>query len=160
MERDINFEQSIGEKVREYRKKLGWSQQVLADYANLEKNQIRRVELAKHSPSVAIITSIARAFGRQPYELIRTEYLIKVNKNLDSPGKRRRITTAYIRALTSTSFFNHPRTVDVIIKHCEEKYDVEIPSSAASGVLKKLVDEKILRRIPAKIKGRFEYQKN
>jgi transcriptional regulator with XRE-family HTH domain len=159
VERDIHFEVSVGEKVREFRKKLGWSQQVLGDYANLERNQIRRVERAKNSPGLAIITSIAKALGRQPFELLKTNYPIKIIKNLDTPVQRRKVTTAYIREISHTSFLTQPKAVDQIVKHCEEKFDVDIPSSATSAVLKKLVDEKILKRIPAKIRGRFLYQK-
>lgn len=159
MERDLNFELSVGERIREFRRKLGWSQQVLGDYANLERNQIRRVEQAKNSPGLAVIASIARALGRQPFELLKTEYQFKVNKNFDNPMQRRRVTTIYIRELLHTSFLNQPRTVEEIIEYCEHKFDVTILSSPASGVLKKLVDEGALIRTPAKIKGRFCYQR-
>ena len=160
VERDIHFEGSVGERVRELRRRLGWSQQVLGDHANIEKNQIRRVERAKNSPGLAILTSIARALGKQPFELLKTTHQIKVNKNLDTPVKRRKITTSYIREVSTSSFFNQPKEVDEVLKHCAKKFDVDIPSSAASAVLKKLVDEKVLLRTPSKIKGRFLYQKN
>ncbi|MBX2896812.1 MAG: helix-turn-helix transcriptional regulator [Cyclobacteriaceae bacterium] len=159
MERDLDFEYSVGQKVRELRRKLGWSQQVLADYANIERNQIRRVEGAKHSCSIATITSIARALGRQPYELIKADHLIKVSKNLDSAVKRRRVTTKYVLDITSSSFLNRPRSVEEIVMLCEQKLDVSIPSSATSAVLKKLVDEGLLKRMPSSIKGRYRYQR-
>ena len=159
MERDLNFEIAVGERVREFRKRLGWSQQVLGDYANLERNQIRRIEQAKNSTSLAVITSIAKALGRQPHELLKTDYHLKVNKTIDSPLQRRRITTTYIRDILNTSFLNHPKQVDEIVRFCEQRFDVSIKSSPASGVLKKLVDEGLLIRTPAKIKGRYCYQR-
>lgn len=159
MERDKNFEKSFGDKVRELRQKLGWSQQVLADNANIEKNQIQRVELAKHTTTLAIITAIARALGKQPFEVVKADYQIKVNKHLDSPKRRRLVTTSYIREIAATPFLSSPRSVDEIVKHCEEKYDITVPSSATSGVLKKLADEKVIERIPSKIRGRYLYQR-
>jgi transcriptional regulator with XRE-family HTH domain len=159
VEREVNFEKSVGQKVRELRKRLGWSQQVLADYANLEKTQIQRVELAKHSAALAILTTIAKALGRQPFELLKTEYHVKVNKDLHTAGRRRTVTTEYIRQIVSGSFLNQPRKVDDVVKFCEEKYDVIVGSSATSASLKKFVDEGVLKRAPSKIKSRFVYQK-
>lgn len=159
MERDKNFEKSIGRKVRELRKELGWSQQVLADNANLEKNQIQRVELAKNTTSIAIITLVAKALGKQPYEILKTDYQIKVNKTLDNPVRRRRVTTAYILETLSTSFLNTPKSVIEIVNYCEKTYDITVPSSATSAVLKKLVNQNLLKRIPSKIRGRYLYQK-
>ncbi len=160
MKRNIDFERSVGEKVRKLRRNLGLSQQALADFANLEKSQIQRVESAKHSPTLAILIPIAIALGVQPYELLQTDHQLKVNKNVNSPGNRRNVTTMYIRELSSTSYFNRPRSVDEIVKRCEEKYDVVVTSSATSAVLKKLVAEGVLKRAPAKIKTRFLYQKS
>lgn len=160
VERDIKFEKSLGARVRELRLELGWSQKVLADYSDLEQNQIQRVENAKNTTTVAIITAIAKALGKQPVELFKTEYVVKVNTNLESPTTPRKVTTQFIRQVLDTSFLNSSRSVIDIVKYCEDKFEVTLPSSATSAVLKKLVDQKLLKRIPSKIKGRFVYQKN
>jgi transcriptional regulator with XRE-family HTH domain len=77
--RDIKFEKSVGTKIKEFRKELGWSQQKLADEANLERKQIQRIERAEHSASLSIIVGIAKVLGKQPYELLKTEYKVKVS---------------------------------------------------------------------------------
>ena len=80
--RDIKFEKSVGAKVKEFRKGLGWSQQRLADEANLEKKQIQRVEKAENSTSLSIIVAISKALGRQPFELLKSDVQVKVNSSL------------------------------------------------------------------------------
>jgi len=81
--RDIKFEKSVGNKIREIRKELGLSQQKLADDANLEKKQIQRVERAEHSPTLSVIVAIAKALGREPYELLKSDHKIKGNISSD-----------------------------------------------------------------------------
>jgi DNA-binding XRE family transcriptional regulator len=85
--RDIKFEKSVGAKIKEFRKALGLSQQKLADDANLEKKQLQRVEKADHSPTLAIIVAIAKAPGKQPYELLKSDIKVKANLNLESDKK-------------------------------------------------------------------------
>lgn len=75
--RDIKFEKAVGMKIREYRKALGLSQQNLADDANLEKKQIQRLERAEHSATLSVIVAVAKALGRQPYELLKTDIKVK-----------------------------------------------------------------------------------
>ncbi len=81
--RDIKFEKSVGAKVKEFRKELGWSLQKLADDANLEKKQIQRIEKAEHSATLSIIVAIAKALGKQPYELLKTDVKVKANARFD-----------------------------------------------------------------------------
>lgn len=85
--RDIKFEKAVGAKVRELRGTIGWSQQKLADEANLEKKQIQRVERAEHSASLAVLVAIAKVLGKQPYELLKSDFKVKVNTNPDSETK-------------------------------------------------------------------------
>jgi transcriptional regulator with XRE-family HTH domain len=159
VERDIIYETAVGERIRELRLKLGWSQQVLAYHANLEKNQIKRIERAANSSSIAIFNSVAKALGKQPYEIFKTSYQVDVNKNLEPQVKKRSVITAHIKKVAESNFLNSPKSVDEIVRHCEDKLDVIVPSSATSAVLTKLVNEKILSRAPGKINGRFVYQK-
>lgn len=158
--RDIEFEKAVGIKVREFRERLGWSQKHLADIANIEQNQVQRVENAKNTTTLAILTAIAKALGKQPFELLRTDHQVRVNSNFDAPTRKKSPeTTKHIHEITKSSFLNSPRSVNDIVKYCKERFNVRIPSSATSAVLKNLVDDKVLKRISAKIKGRFLYQK-
>jgi len=158
--RDIEFEKAVGIKVRVFRERLGWSQKHLADIANIEQNQVQRVENAKNTTTLAIITAIAKALGRQPFELLRTEHQVRVNTNFEAPARKKSPeTTKHINEAVKSSFLNLPRSVVDIVKYCKERFNVTIPSSATSAVLKKLVEDKVLKRMPAKIKGRFLYLK-
>jgi transcriptional regulator with XRE-family HTH domain len=158
--RDIEFEKAVGTKVRELRGRLGWSQKQLADIANIEQNQVQRVENAKNTTTLAILTAIAKALGQQPFELLRTEHQVRVNTNFDVLARRKSPeTTKHIHKIVKSSFLNSPRSVNDIVKYCKDRFNVKMPSSATSGILKTLVDNKILKRTPANIKGRFLYQK-
>jgi transcriptional regulator with XRE-family HTH domain len=89
--RDIKFEKSVGVQLKEFRKELGWSQQKLADEANLERKQIQRVEKAEHSVTLSIIVAISKALGRQPYELLKTDFKVKINTGLESEKKSKSV---------------------------------------------------------------------
>lgn len=156
--RDLEFEKAIGDKVRELRENLGWSQKRLGDLANLEQNQIQRVEKARNSSSLAIITAIAKALGKQPYEILKTEFKVQVNTNVEKVKKPR--TSGILHELARTSFFNSPKAVLEVIAHCKKEYGIVLNSSATSGILKKMSEEKLLKRIPSKIKGRYLYKKS
>lgn len=75
--RDIKFEKSAGARIKEFRKERGWSQQKLADETNVEKKQIQRIERAEHSPTLSILVAIAKALGKQPFELLKTDLKVK-----------------------------------------------------------------------------------
>lgn len=85
--RDIKFEKSVGSRIRELRNVLGWSQQKLADDSNMERKQVQRVEKSEHSPKLAILVALAKTLGRQPHELLKTDFEVKVNTNLESEKK-------------------------------------------------------------------------
>lgn len=94
--RDIKFEKSVGAKIKELRKAVGLSQQRLADDANLEKKQIQRIEKAEHSATLAIVVAIAKALGKQPYELLKSDYKVKGNTILE-PEKKRQMTVKKLK---------------------------------------------------------------
>jgi len=54
----------LGERIKKYRKKMGWSQQKLAEKAGLSYNVITKLEqgLAKQ-PTIQTVVKIANAFG-------------------------------------------------------------------------------------------------
>lgn len=85
--RDLKFEKSVGVRIRQLRRELGWSQQKLADDSNMERKQVQRIEGAVHSPKLAILVALAKTLGRQPLELLRTDFHVKVNTNLESEKK-------------------------------------------------------------------------
>lgn len=50
-------------KIKIERVKKGWSQEQLAEYANLNPNTIGRIERAQISPTIDTVVQIAEAFG-------------------------------------------------------------------------------------------------
>lgn len=63
----------LGQKVREVRLSLGYSQQELADLCNLDLSQINRIELGKINTSVSHLFLIAEVLKVSPKELIDFE---------------------------------------------------------------------------------------
>jgi transcriptional regulator with XRE-family HTH domain len=157
--RDIDFEIAVGQNVKEMREKLNWSQKHLADIANLEQNQVQRVENAKNTTSLAILTAIAKALGKQPYEILKVDRHVKVNTSFEVPKRKSPKTTSIVLEISKSNFLNSPKRVMEIVKYAKEKFGTNIPSSATSATLKRLVDEKVLKRLPDKISGRYCYQK-
>ncbi|HEV2208585.1 MAG TPA: helix-turn-helix transcriptional regulator [Verrucomicrobiae bacterium] len=60
----------LGEAIRERRKKADWSQEKLAERADLSMVFISRVERGKESPSFDSLVRIARALGVQVRDLV------------------------------------------------------------------------------------------
>lgn len=160
MNRDIKFERSVGAKIREFRQALGWSQEYLASIANVDKKQVQRVEQGDYSPYLRTITGIAKALGRQPWEVFKVDYQVKANTNLAPQPKRLPGATVYVNKLAESNFFNVPKSVKDVVRECEARYKVKLRSSAVSGALGNLVEQKFLKSSEGNIKGRFLYQKS
>lgn len=72
---------SIGHAIRYLRKKKGWTQQQLADFANTSKSNISNLENGNQGYSPTILRSVAEAFG------CRESYLFLLAESLDEQGK-------------------------------------------------------------------------
>ncbi|MDQ2656358.1 MAG: helix-turn-helix domain-containing protein [Bacteroidota bacterium] len=159
MDRDVKLEKAIGQRIKEFRESLGWSQEHLAALAGTEKKQIQRTESGRFSPVFKTLTGVARALGRQPWELCKVDYQIKVNTDLRPGTPKSPGTATFIHKLFETNFLDTPRAVKDVVQEVEVRYEVTLTSSAVSGMLKTLVEQKALKRLNAEIKGRFVYQK-
>ena len=62
--------QAFSKRLRLLRREKGYSQQALADNANLEQSTVRRIELAQHNPSLDVLISISQALGMQVRDLV------------------------------------------------------------------------------------------
>lgn len=60
----------LGQKVREVRLSLGYSQEELANLCNLDLSQINRIELGKINTSISHVFLIAEVLKVSPKELI------------------------------------------------------------------------------------------
>ncbi|WP_180754478.1 helix-turn-helix domain-containing protein [Hymenobacter sp. DG01] len=61
---------AFAERLRYLRRQKGYSQQKLADIANLEQSTIKRIELAQLSPTLDVLISISRALMMEVKELV------------------------------------------------------------------------------------------
>ncbi len=61
----------MGNRIRELRQERGWSQQILADHAQMERSHLTRLEDGKREAGLKILEKIAGALGVEPYELLR-----------------------------------------------------------------------------------------
>jgi transcriptional regulator with XRE-family HTH domain len=53
---------SLGKKIQQLRKELGWSQDELAFHAEIDGRQISRYENDKVTPSIEVVIKLAKAF--------------------------------------------------------------------------------------------------
>ncbi len=61
----------VSQNVRSFRKKLGLSQEGLAEKADFHWTYISGVERGRYNMSLASIVRLARALGKKPYELLK-----------------------------------------------------------------------------------------
>lgn len=60
----------FGERVRERRKALGWSQETLAEKAGLDRTYIGRCEAGKQNATLKTIYSLAEVLGVEATDLL------------------------------------------------------------------------------------------
>jgi transcriptional regulator with XRE-family HTH domain len=62
--------EAFGVHLRTLRERRGWSQQALADYADVAKLTVQRIEHAKGAPTLDVLISLARALQLPLRELM------------------------------------------------------------------------------------------
>jgi predicted transcriptional regulator len=68
---DNSYRKVVAKNVREFRQKLGLTQEGLAEKADLHWTYISGVERCKYNISLGNIVTIARALNRSPHELLK-----------------------------------------------------------------------------------------
>lgn len=61
---------AFSERLRFLRKQRGYSQQKLADIANVEQSTIKRIELVQLAPSLDLLISLSRALNLEVRDLV------------------------------------------------------------------------------------------
>jgi len=61
----------VGRRIRELRKEKGWSQQLLADHAELERAHLSRLEEGRREAGIRVLERIARALDVDVEDLVR-----------------------------------------------------------------------------------------
>lgn len=62
--------EAFGVHLKKLREARGWSQQALADYADVAKLTVQRIEHAKGAPTLDVLVSLARALQLPLRELM------------------------------------------------------------------------------------------
>ena len=62
---------AFGQVLWKLRKKIGISQEDLADRANLHRTYVSQLERGLKSPSLKAIKSLAQALNKEPHELVK-----------------------------------------------------------------------------------------
>lgn len=61
----------VAQNVLTFRKKLSWSQEDLAEKADMHWTYISGVERGRYNISLASIVKLSKALGKKPYELLK-----------------------------------------------------------------------------------------
>jgi transcriptional regulator with XRE-family HTH domain len=69
MASDAAMLRTLGKRVRELRHERGFSQERLAELADIHENHVRRIEGGTANPSYLVVARIARALRVSPAEL-------------------------------------------------------------------------------------------
>jgi XRE family transcriptional regulator, regulator of sulfur utilization len=64
-----NQREMIGQAVMNHRKKARFSQEALAEKADIHPNYVGRIERGECSPTLTILLRIAKALNVRPYKL-------------------------------------------------------------------------------------------
>ena len=70
MPSDAAMLRALGKRIRELRKERGYSQEKLAELADIHENHVRRIEGGTANPSYIVLIRIARALRVGPSELL------------------------------------------------------------------------------------------
>lgn len=79
---------SLGEKIREQRKKAGLSQEQLAEKLNVSRQAITKWETENGIPDIANLVAISDEFGLSLDELIKGDITVKKKIIADSSAKK------------------------------------------------------------------------
>lgn len=69
----VDIKKEFGGAVRKLREAQGWSQENLAEAANLHRTYISGIESGARNPTLTVIVRLAAALGVTPAELLMQE---------------------------------------------------------------------------------------
>jgi transcriptional regulator with XRE-family HTH domain len=155
---DLEYQKAFGERVRNLREEVGWTQIDLSIHSQVSEYQISVIENGHVGANLQTIKSIAAALGKRPSELLDFKFPIKLNTNFPKKTKSQSGTTSNINKLVGENFFKHARSVKEVIDRCYEKFGVRQRSTDTSGALLQLVKKQVLK-IAKSTDGKNLYQR-
>lgn len=69
MASDATILRALGKRLRQLRRERGFSQERLAELADIHENHVRRIEAGTANPSYLVAARMARALGIEPGDL-------------------------------------------------------------------------------------------
>lgn len=87
--RNKEYEIAFGKKIKELRSDKKLTQEQLAVIANVEPNQIYRIENGKNGSTLSTVVAIAVALGKYPKQLFEFEFELELNQNFDVSVKEK-----------------------------------------------------------------------
>ena len=73
---------AFSERLRALRQQRGYSQQKLADIANVEQSTVKRIELTRMAPTLDLLISLARALGLEVRDLVDDPAITHADKEV------------------------------------------------------------------------------
>lgn len=70
----MNIKILLGKRIKEIRKKRGYTQEKLAELANIEIPSLSNIENAKNYPNSETLEKLCNALSLAPYELFMFDY--------------------------------------------------------------------------------------
>ncbi|AYB32027.1 helix-turn-helix domain-containing protein [Chryseolinea soli] len=156
LEPDLGYQKAFGNRVRELREKVGWTQVDLSIYSKVSDYQISVIENGHEAANLQTIKAIAAALGKLPSELLDFKYPIKLNNSFPKKPKEKLGTTGHIQKLFSEGYFVDPKSVKNVIEYVFEVTGTKLVSKDTSGALLVFAKNKLLRII--RREGRNLYQ--
>lgn len=71
-----NIKNSLGKRIKEIRKRKGFTQEKLAELAGIETPSLSNIENGKNYPNHETLGKLANALNVKPYELFIFEYYL------------------------------------------------------------------------------------
>ena len=97
---EIPIETVISENIKSLRKKLGWSQEFLAEKTGVSAPYITQIEVGKRTPSLDIVKKLAFALGVEYKTLFETTLNSTTIDSIEFSKKL--LETKLISAITNT----------------------------------------------------------
>ena len=97
---EIPIETVISENIKSLRKKLGWSQEFLAEKTGVSAPYITQIEVGKRTPSLDIVEKLAFALGVEYKTLFETTLNSTTIDSIEFSKKL--LETKLISAITNT----------------------------------------------------------
>ncbi len=96
---EIPIETVISENIKSLRKKLGWSQEFLAEKTGVSAPYITQIEVGKRTPSLDIVEKLAFALGVEYKTLFETN---KIEESSSPEFSKHILESKLISAVTDT----------------------------------------------------------